>query len=110
MRYFREVKLHIILLLNLILGLLSGRFMYQAVRFLLGWYAHDGIFWRVLGVQYATLIFIFVFFINQFVWKKKRTPMPRTDADRARLYFRLVLTVAAYTIGALLINLIFELL
>lgn len=110
MRYFREVKLHVILLLNLILGLLSGRFMYQAVGFLLGWYAHDGIFWRVLGVQYATLIFIFVFFINQFVWKKKRTVLPRTDADKAKLYLRLALTVAVYAVGAVLTNLLFALL
>ena len=110
MRYFREVKLHIILLLNLILGLLSGRFLYQAIGFLLGRYAHDGIFWRVLGVQYATLIFIFVFFINQFVWKKKRTVLPRTADDMLKLYFRLALTVAFYAVGAALTNLLFAIL
>ncbi len=107
MRYFREVKLQPILILNFILGFLSGRFMFHAIKFILGLYTRDGIFWRVLGVQYATLIFIVIFFINQYFWKKKRERLPNIREDLLRLYLRLALTIAVYAVGAVLINLLF---
>lgn len=105
MRYFREVRMRVILILNFILGLITGRFMRQAFCFILGLYARDGIFWRVLGVQYATLIFLVVFFINQFVWKKKRVMQPRTKDDLPLLSFRLALTILVYALGALAVHL-----
>lgn len=107
MRFFREVKLQYILVLNLILGFLSGRFLLQAIRLVLGCNSFDGIFWRILGVQYGMLIFIIVFFINQYLWKKKREYLKKTGEDTVKLYFRLGLTVAVYAVGAVLINLLF---
>ncbi len=109
MTYFREVKLQLILLFNLICGLVTGWFLVQAIRLILGLWVMKGAFWRFLGVQYAFFLFIVVYYANMNLWKKKRTPMPKAN-DTFVSTLKLLATIAVYAVGAVGINLVIQLL
>lgn len=105
MKYFREMKLQTILLFNLVAGLVTGWFMHQAIRLILGQWIMTGIFWRFLGVQYAFFLFIVVYYANMKLWQKKRTRMP--DArDGFLCTLKLLATILVYAVGAVAVNLV----
>lgn len=110
MPYFRELPLKTILIRNFVLGLLTGWFFVQGIKLALGLCVFGGlqmtmIFWRFLGVQLSVLVFIIVFAIEFFYWKKHRTDTPKAKPT-AKEYGMLALTVIVYGVGLGLINLI----
>ncbi len=109
MKFFRELSLKTILLFNLLMGLITGWFLYQAFRLLAGQWVLKGIFWRFLGVQYAFFLFIVVYIANQTLWKKKRTKLPPAK-DGFINTMKLLATIAVYAIGAVAVNLVIGLL
>ncbi len=105
MKFFRELKLQTILLFNLLTGVVTGWFLYQAVRLMLGKWVMTGLFWRFLGVQYAFFLFIVVYVANQTLWKKKRTKLPDAK-DMPISLLKLLATIGVYAVGAVGINLL----
>ena len=70
MPYFRDIPMKTILLMNFILGIVTGWFFVQGIKLLLGFCVFGGlqmkgIFYRVLGVQLSFLVFIIVWLIDQ---------------------------------------------
>ena len=112
MPYFRDIPMKTILLINFILGLVSGWFFVQGIKLLLGRCVFGGlkmtgICYRVLGVQLSFLVFIIVWLIQQKYWQKNRPKgQPVVLKKTASDYGKAVLTVLAYAAGAAIINLI----
>lgn len=99
MRYFRELKLSMILWTNALLGFLSGYFLYQAVRLTLGLF-HKGIFWHILGVQYFCFVLLVTYFIDKTIWQKKRFHVAHTPDDKKIENVRFALTAVCYFAAA----------
>lgn len=112
MPYFRDIPMKTILLMNFILGIVTGWFFVQGIKLLLGLCVFGGlqmkgIFYRVLGVQLSFLVFIIVWLIDQKYWQKHRPKgQPVVTKKTAADYGKAVLTVLAYAVGAGIINLI----
>ena len=112
MPYFRELPLKTILIRNFILGLLTGWFFVQGIKLTLGLCVFGGLqltmfFYRLLGVQLAFLVFIVVWLVDQFYWKKHRVESDNPGAKpTAKEYGKLVLTILVYGVGLGLINLV----
>ncbi len=110
MPFFRELPAKLILLLHLILGVVTGWFFVQGFKLMLGrvyvgGIAQKGLFYRIWGLQLSTFIFILVWLIDLRVWKKKRTPMPRSRATAKEIGL-LFASILLYGVGAAAINMI----
>ena len=112
MPYFRDLPMKTILLMNFILGLVTGWFFVQGIKLMLGLCVFGGLkmtgyFYRLLGLQLSFLVFIIVWLIDQKYWQKHRQKgYPVALKKTAEDYGKAVLTVLAYAAGAGIINLI----
>lgn len=110
MPYFRELPLKKILLMNFILGIVTGWFFVQGFKLMLGMVVFGDVrlhtfFYRLLGLQLSFFVFIVVWVIDQTYWKKHREKTPPAKPTAAE-YRSLLLTLLVYAVGAGLINLV----